>query len=56
MAMPMIYVTKETADLISEIMERLRNPVGRTDVPTRIIQADIIHVAIETYARKLRVK
>ena len=54
--MPMIYATKETVDLISKIMERLRNPEGKTEVPTRIVQADIVHAAIETYAKKLRVK
>jgi len=54
--MPMIYVTKETLDLISKIMDHLRNPEGKGEVPTRIVQADIIHAAIETYARKLKVK
>lgn len=56
MSMPMIYVTRETLDLISRIMERLRNPGGKTEVPTRIVQADIIHAAIEAYAKKLGVK
>jgi len=54
--MPMIYVTEETQDLISRIMERLRDPGGKTEVPTRIVRVDIIHAAIEAYARKLGVK
>ena len=54
--MPMIYVTKETADLISRIMKHLRNPGTRATIPTRIVQADIIRAAIETYAKNLGVK
>lgn len=54
--MPMIYVTENTLKLIRRIMNRLENPKEKTDVPTRIVQADIIHVAVKNYAKKLNLE
>lgn len=51
--MAMIYVTKETANPISRIVECLRNPGARATVPTRTNQADVIQAPIEIYAKNL---
>jgi len=54
--MPMIYVTENTLKLIRKIMNKLENPKEKTDVPTRIVQADVIHAAVKDYAQKLNVE
>lgn len=49
----MIYVSEKTLRIIKEILEHFRrNP----STPGRVLKADVIHVALEEYARKLGLK
>ena len=48
--MPMIYVSKKTVDLIDEIMNHF---IENKKSPARFVKADIVHAAIEEYAKKL---
>jgi methionine aminopeptidase len=52
-AMPMIYVSEKTKDLLDKIVEALRK---NTNTPARILKTDAIHAAVEEYAKKLGVK
>lgn len=51
--MPMIYVSDKTLRLILEIEEFLRKNVN---TPGRVLRTDIIHAALEEYAKKLNLK
>lgn len=48
--MPMIYVSEKTARLIEKVIEHLRKNVN---TPGRILKTDVIHVALEGYAKRL---
>jgi hypothetical protein len=37
-------------------MKALGNQRTEMDVPTRVVRVDVIHAAVETYAKKLGVK
>jgi hypothetical protein len=49
----MIYVSRETARLLDEILEYLRK---NTDMPGRILKTDVIRTALDEYMRKLGLK
>ena len=46
----MIYVAEKTLRIIEEILEHLRK---NTNTPGRVLKTDVIHVALEEYAKKL---
>lgn len=48
--MPMVYVSEKTTQLIKELTEHLRK---NSNTPGRILKTDVIHAALEEYARKL---
>lgn len=48
--MPMVYVSKETSELMDRILKFLQE---KTRGPGRVLKADVIHQAIEEYAEKL---
>lgn len=52
--MPMIYVTDETEKLIDTIVATLKK--GVNNMPSRIVKADVVHVAVSEYAKKLGMK
>ena len=49
----MVYVSERTLELIEWVFEHLRE---NTNAPSRVVKADVIHVAIDGYARKLGLK
>jgi len=49
----MIYVSGKTVHLIEELIEHLRR---NANIPGRILKTDVIHVALEEYAKKLGLK
>lgn len=49
-ALPMIYVSEKTVRLIEKMIEHLRK---NANTPGRILKTDVIHVALEDYAKKL---
>jgi len=49
----MIYVSKETDSLIEKVIEHLRK---NANTPGRILKTDVIHIAIEDYAKRLDVR
>ena len=51
--MPMVYVSERTLELIERIFEHLRK---NTSAPSRVVKADVIHVAVDEYAKKLGLK
>ncbi|MDH5782584.1 MAG: hypothetical protein OEZ35_02815 [Candidatus Bathyarchaeota archaeon] len=51
--MPMVYVSERTLELIELVFEHLRKNI---DAPSRVVKADVIHIAIDEYARKLGLK
>jgi len=52
--MPMIYVADKTVALLGKMLEHFRK--NSDNVPSRVIKADVIHVALEEYAKKLSLK
>jgi hypothetical protein len=46
----MIYVSEKTFQIIEQVVEYLRKKI---DSPGRIMKTDVIHVALEEYAKKL---
>ena len=53
MLMPMVYVSRSTLRLLNELLEHLQK---NTSVPSRVLKADVIHAALEEYAKKVRMK
>jgi len=53
MPMPMVYVSKGTLRLLNDLLEYLQK---NTNVPSRVLKADVIHAALEEYAKKLGLK
>lgn len=53
MNVPMIYISKNTLKILKEIMEYLQK---HTSPPSRILKADVIHAALEEYAKIIGVK
>jgi len=51
--MPMVYVSRNTQRLLNEILEHLQK---NASAPSRVLKADLIHAALEEYAKKVRVK
>lgn len=51
--MPMIYVSKKTLHIIQDILEHLRK---NSDTPGRILKTDVVHAALEEYAKKIGLK
>lgn len=51
--MPMVYVSKETMNLIERITSHFRE---NTSAPSRILKTDVVHAALDDYAKKLGVK
>jgi len=49
----MVYVSERTFQLIRKILEYLRK---NANTPGRILKTDVIHVALEEYAKKLKVE
>jgi len=49
----MIYVSDKTLRLIQEIEEFLRKNVN---TPGRVLRTDVIHAALEEYAKKLNLR
>lgn len=52
--MPMIYVADKTVDLIDTIVKHFRK--NTDNLPSRVIKADVIHVALEEYSKRLGLK
>lgn len=50
----MIYVADKTVDLIERIVRHFRK--NTDNVPSRVVKADVIHVALEEYAKKFDLK
>ena len=46
----MTYVSQKTTRLIEEVIEHLRK---NANTPGRILKTDVIHAALEEYAKKL---
>jgi len=53
MLMPMVYISKRTLIMLDDILEYLKE---NTEVPSRVLKADVIQVALEEYAKKLGLK
>ena len=51
--MPMVYVSERTLELIKRVFDYL---CKNTSAPSRVLKADVIHVAIDEYAQKLGLK
>lgn len=51
--MPMVYVSKGTIKILNSIVEHLQKNTGP---PSRILKADVIHIALEEYAKIIGVK
>jgi len=51
--MPMVYVSERTLELIEQVFDHLRK---NTSAPSRVMKADVIHVAIDEYAKTLGLK
>jgi hypothetical protein len=51
--MPMVYVSKKSLRLLNELLEYLQR---NTSTPGRVLKADVIHAALEDYAKKLGVR
>jgi len=49
--MPTLYVSDQTAHLLESIVADLRK--GTNNTPSRIVKADVIHMALSEYAKKL---
>ena len=52
--MPMIYVTDKTNGIIKKLIKELQK--NTNNLPSRIVKADVIHVALVEYAKKLGLK
>jgi len=52
--MPMIYIADKTVDLIDKIMKHFMK--NTNNMPSRVVKADVIHVALEEYAKKIGLK
>jgi hypothetical protein len=50
----MIYVADRTVALLGEMVEHFKK--NSVNVPSRVIKADVIHIALEEYAQKLGLK
>lgn len=48
--MPMVYVSERTERLIEELIKYL---LKNANTPGRILKTDVIHAALEEYAKKL---
>jgi len=51
--MPLIYVSKKTDDLVKRIVEHLHMNKNK-DTPECMLKTDVIKVAVEENARKMR--
>jgi hypothetical protein len=51
--MPMVYVPNKSIELIEKIVKYLQK---NTNLPSRVVKADVIHIALEEYAKKLGIK
>jgi len=51
--MPMVYISKNTWKLLNDLLEHLQQ---NANVPSRVLKADVLHAALEEYAKKLGVK
>lgn len=53
MRMPMVYISKDTLKILNAVVEHLQKNTGP---PSRILKADVIHAALEEYAKIIGVK
>jgi hypothetical protein len=49
----MVYVSQSTLRLLKDLLEHLQK---NTSVPSRVLKADVIHAALEEYAKKVGMK
>jgi hypothetical protein len=53
MLMPMVYVSKSTFRLLNELLEHLKQ---NTSAPSRVLKTDVLHTALQEYAKKVGMK
>ncbi|MEM3771450.1 MAG: hypothetical protein QXW80_03955 [Candidatus Micrarchaeia archaeon] len=53
MRMPMVYISKDTLKILNAVVEYLQKNTGP---PSRILKADVIHAALEEYAKIIGIK
>lgn len=53
MHMPMVYISKDTLKILNTVLEHLQKNTGP---PSRILKADVIHAALEEYAKIMGIK
>jgi len=49
----MVYISQRSLRLLNDLLENLQK---NTSVPSRVLKADVIHAALEEYAKKVGVK
>jgi hypothetical protein len=53
MLMPMVYVSESTFRLLNELLEHLKQ---NTSAPSRVLKTDVLHTALQEYAKKVGMK
>jgi hypothetical protein len=51
--MPMVYISKDTLKILNALVEHIQR---NTSPPSRVLKADVIHAALEEYAKTIGIK
>ncbi|MEM2146374.1 MAG: hypothetical protein QW279_13505 [Candidatus Jordarchaeaceae archaeon] len=49
----MVYISKDTLKILNAVVEHLQR---NTSPPSRILKADVIHTALQEYAKMMGIK